>query len=392
MNILKKINFIVKSIPRLTIRLVFDVSCILFRVKEDKVTFASCRFNQMTGNLHFVYKELVKKKPDYEYVFLLRKHNPGFFNTILTFFGMLKASYHLATSRYFVIDDYYFPIYVVKPRKPTEVIQLWHAAGALKKFGHSIIGKKYGASHEYVKRVPIHSNYSKVIVSSKEVIPFFSEAFNIPKDNIYPLGIPRIDYFHMHDEHIELKKRFYMRYPTLKSKKIVLYAPTFREGKRNLSTFKYPFNVPQLKKEIGEEYAVLVHFHPYTTNEAKQKASGFLYVADETFCIEELLIMADVLITDYSSIIFDYSTLERPMAFFADDLEDYIQERDFYYDYEQVIPGPILSGTAELVSFLKEDNFDLQKIKEFRQTFFDDREPNVTSRIVNQLFQIDNDE
>ncbi|MGV3467396.1 MAG: CDP-glycerol glycerophosphotransferase family protein, partial [Heyndrickxia sp.] len=156
---------------------IYFIICLFFKVNEHKVTFASYRSDKLKDNLSFVFEEMKVQYPDYQYHFVFKKFHSSIKGKIDYFLHLSRAVFEMATSRYFIIDDYYFPVYVVKPRKGTEVIQLWHASGALKKFGLSTVGKPFGPSETYLKHVKIHSNYAKVYVSSSEVIPYYSEAF-----------------------------------------------------------------------------------------------------------------------------------------------------------------------------------------------------------------------
>src|SRR5699024_2225448 len=112
----------------------------------------------------------------------------------------------ISNARYLIIDDYYLPVYLIKPTKRLKIIQLWHAAGAFKKFGYSTMNSKFGPSSSYLNIIPIHSNYSHVYVSSTHVIPYYAEAFNMSTDRIYSLGTPRIDLFE-NEKMVEFKKR-----------------------------------------------------------------------------------------------------------------------------------------------------------------------------------------
>jgi CDP-ribitol ribitolphosphotransferase len=294
----------------------------------------------------------------------------------------------MATSHYFIVDDYYFPIYTIKPRKKTEIIQLWHAAGAFKKFGHSIVGKAFGPTNGYLKYINIHSNYTKVIVSSKEVIPFYAEAFQMPSANIYPLGLPRTDYFFDLKSHQQLKNQFYHDYPELKEKKVILYAPTFRSKGQNQNLLDYFIDLNVLRDSLGSDYALLIHLHPYVDKKLHFTAQfdGFVYQMQDNYSIEEILILSDLLITDYSSIIFDFSILNKPIGFYARDLESYTKIRDFYFDYENFVPGPIFKNTMKLTHWIKEENFELEKIQEFRKRFMKDCDGRVSQRVVEQIF------
>ena len=193
-------------------------------------------------------------------------------------------------------------------------------------------------------------------MSSSEVIPFYAEAFNMPEEKIYPLGIPRNDYFFLNDHVQSMEKNFYELYPELIAKKILLYAPTYRGKSHYQQAFRCPLDFKILKQHLTEEYALLIHLHPYMSKELEvnEEDKDFVYHIKDEFSIQELLLLADVLITDYSTVFFDYSLLSRPIVFFADDLDEYEGERDFYYRYESLIPGPFFNETEPLANWIKE--------------------------------------
>ncbi|GER67123.1 MULTISPECIES: CDP-glycerol glycerophosphotransferase family protein [Heyndrickxia] len=373
---------------KLLVRTVYNLCCLFFPYRPEKITFASYRADRIQGNLACLYHEL-KKRPGFRYTLLFKKMKSTKTGKLSYVFHMLRACYHIATSAYFIIDDYYFPLYLIKMKRNTKVIQLWHAAGAFKKFGYSIVGKAFGPSEAYTKHIPVHSNYSKVVVSSSEVIPFYAEAFRMSAENIVPLGLPRTDILFQKKNGLRAKQKLLSRYPELRGKKLVLFAPTFR-GKSHGETEYSPYpRFTVMQKVLGADYALIVKLHPYVTSkiEAGPELKGFLYQLDEDFTTEEILFTADLLITDYSSIIFDYSLLNRPIAFYAKDIEDYIKERDFYYDYGTFVPGPIFDRTDKLAQWIKNGNYDLEKVRQFARRFFDDFDGQASKRIVDTLIQ-----
>ncbi|CAM4162126.1 CDP-glycerol glycerophosphotransferase family protein [Lederbergia lenta] len=364
----------------------YSLFSLLFKVDPYKVTFASYRSDQIKDNLAFINKELLEKYPMYKRHFVFKKFDSSAVGKVTYIFHMIHACFHMATSRYFIVDDYYFPIYVIKPRKEVDIIQLWHSAGALKKFGFSTVGKSFGPSKEYLKHVSIHSNYTKVFVSSSEIIPYFSEAFNMPKEQIHPLGVPRTDYFFAEDMIEELRSRLYETYPDLANKKILLYAPTFRGKSHYQDQFELPFDIEEMEGSLGDDYALLIHLHPYMQKALEVSGEGFAYHIKDAFVIQELLAVSDILITDYSTVFFDYSLLNRPMIFYPYDLEDYKRSRDFYYTYEDIIPGPMAMDTATLIELIKEGLYNVDQISHFRDRFFDIQDGKATERIVENIF------
>ncbi|WP_062108591.1 CDP-glycerol glycerophosphotransferase family protein [Bacillus niameyensis] len=361
--------------------------CLFYKINPEKVTFASYRSNKLQDNLAFVHKEMLEKYPQYKPYYLFKKFDSSLKGKVSYIFHMIHACYQIATSRYFIIDDFYFPIYVIKPRKGVEIVQLWHSAGAFKKFGLSTVDKPFGPSRDYLKHVAIHGNYSKAYVSSSEVIPFFAEAFNMPEEKIYPLGVPRTDYFYSKDVIANLRADFFAAFPELKGKKILLYAPTFRGKSHYQDEFELPFDVNKMAEQLGENYALLIHLHPYMqATDLKLGANRFAVHIKDAFVIEELLAVSDLLITDYSTVFFDYSLLGRPIIFYPYDLEDYIRSRDFYYSYEDLIPGPMVTDTDSLIHLIKERAYSTKEVSEFRERFFDHHDGRAAERIAHHIF------
>lgn len=379
-------------IVKYLIRMTFFMFSFLLPVNKNKITFASYRSESLEGNLLYLYSELKSRDDKYQTVFLFKKYNSSIYGKLDYVLHMLKASYLLATSRYFIIDDYYFPVYVIEPRKGTDIVQLWHAAGAFKKFGFSTVGKSFGPSKDYLKHIEIHSNYTKVYVSSKNVIPHYAEAFDMEAGNIFPFGLPRTDFFFKAGVKEKMMKKFAHHFPHLLDKKLILYAPTFRGSSHYQEAFDCPIDISALKAYAGEEYALLIHLHPYMRSglKIKDEDQRFASQIHGEMTIEELLVITDYLVTDYSSIIFDYSLLKRPIAFFVPDLEEYINERDFYYDFDDFIPGPKFTDTAALAKWVKQESHDLDRVANFSEYFFEYLDGKASERIVSHLLSRSN--
>ncbi|OCA84926.1 MULTISPECIES: CDP-glycerol glycerophosphotransferase family protein [unclassified Bacillus (in: firmicutes)] len=384
---MKHLKMIPTLLTKYSIQFAYALSSLFFKVDPNKITIATYRSNELEGNLSYIANEIDRNDPRKKRFVLAKKFNSSIGGKVSYFFHLIRASFHLATSRFFIVDDFYFPIYVVKPRNGSEFVQLWHAAGAFKKFGWSTIGKDFGPSEDYLKTVKVHSNYSRVYVSSEKVIPAYAEAFNMPEEQIFPLGVPRTDYFYNHEEHKKLRIRFYQQYPQLDGKKLILYAPTFRGKSHYQEEFTMPVDLELMRKKLGDEYAFIIHLHPYMKLHLSgiEQYSDFVIHMKKGYNIQELLVLADILVTDYSSVIFDYSLLKRPIAFIADDLEEYLKERDFYYPYLDFIPGPFFTETLPLANWIKEKGYNITKIEEFQQEFFDYTDGRASERIVKHL-------
>lgn len=385
--------FFSKIVPTIFIKVVFTALYSIFkfflRVDNKRVTFASYRHTKIEGNLQYLYNALVQEGDAFQYNFLFKKFNSSFLGKLNYIVHMVNACYELAVSRYFIIDDFYFPAYLFKVRKGTEVVQLWHAAGAFKKFGYSTAGKKFGPDNNYLKHIKIHSNYSIVIVSSNNVISHYAEAFNTLPENIYPLGLPRTDFFFDESEKTRIKNNFLMSFPNYIGKKLILYAPTFRGRAHYQEDYQLPFDIENLCSRLGGEYVFIIRLHPYISSSitVSEKLKDSILTDTEEFSINDLMVISDMLVTDYSSVIFEYSLLEKPIVFFSYDLEEYISERDFYFEYNDFVPGPIVKNIAALVKAIHSQWSNKEKVKAFKFKFFDYLDGQSSKRIAKFLIE-----
>jgi len=210
----------------------------------------------------------------------------------------------------------------------------------------------------------------------------------MPEKDILPLGVPRTDYFFSKENHMKAYEKFFAQYPALKGKKLILYAPTFRGKSHRQDAFQIPIDFQTMQQILGSQFAVLVHLHPYMREDlhVRDNENHFVYHINNGFDIQELMLVSDILITDYSSIIFDFSLLDRPMAFFAHDLEEYERERGFYFEYPSFVPGPIFKETRELAEWIKKGEYDARAIAAFRSRFFDKIDGKASQRIVDYFF------
>ncbi|WP_195972252.1 bifunctional glycosyltransferase/CDP-glycerol:glycerophosphate glycerophosphotransferase [Clostridium thermobutyricum] len=371
----------VKNIFRRSAKISFNLGKML-SMNENLVILASNKGEELQGNLKFIYDEL-KKDSKYKIKLYMKNDSRNFKELVDMYLDFSRA-------KYIVLDDYYRQIYGLKFRKKAEVIQVWHACGAFKKFGFSSIGKGDGNPKEFEERA--HSAYTKVITSSKNIIPKYAEAFNISEKNILPLGVPRTDI--LLDEAYRLYKKNDLEenYPEIKGKKIILYAPTFRGNTKQRQNFKLELNPVQLLKGISEDYVLILKLHPSVKNGIndvvipKELENRVINMNSSTE-INDLIIASEIVITDYSSVVFEASLLEKKIIMYAYDKNEYLAERDFYYDYDSFVPGIIAEKNEDIIRIINENEFDLKKVREFRDKFFDDCDGQASKRFVETIFK-----
>jgi CDP-ribitol ribitolphosphotransferase len=262
-----------------------------------------------------------------------------------------KLMYTLARSRVIVLDSHYRYLYGVSPRKETIVIQAWHAAGLFKKFGLGLCDP--GDRAALREQVREHSAYSHFLTSSPALNEAYAEAFGKRPEQALPLGAVKTDALYRAKENASAhRKAFDAEFPQARGKKLVLYAPTFRNEDfsrlRGNATEKLPvrLDVGAFSDRFGATHCLAFRAH-YRHKNAYAQEPGYINVTD--YSLPRLLASADILITDYSSIIFDFSFFARPMIFFAYDLDTYHASRGFYVPFAKFAPGPVCRTSEEVL-------------------------------------------
>lgn len=367
-----------KNSNKLLINTIYSLFCLL-PIKENGVAFLTDS-GSMNGNFKFMYDYMNnKEKFDLKYICNKNIDKKSLYDKIRTF-------YYLARYKTIFLDDFYPPLNKIKLRKDIRVVQLWHATGAFKKFGFSRKGKP-GWNKDVEKRKH-HRDYTYAIVSSNNLVKHYSEAFRINPNKIVSTGVPRTDIFF--DDEYKNNKIYEIleKYPIIKNKKVILFAPTYRGEVLN---GYYDFNkldILKLIKYFREDYIVILKLHQFIKNRPNwiDTYNDFVIDLSLEYEINDLFFISDIMITDYSSVVFEYSLLNKPMIFFTYDLYDYINKRDFYYPYESFVPGPIAYNTDEIIDIIKNNRFEIEKLKDFRIKFFDHFDGKSTERVYNLLF------
>lgn len=356
-----------------------------FPQKNNKITLLTNKNHSFEANLEYIAKELDNRNnsgKNYEYKFI-PKDSLSFAN-IRDF----------ASSKYVFLVDNFFPLAFMNV-DGMKWVQLWHGTGLFKKFGYDLLNDEDKKIMEmFAPKIDL------VSVSSENVADIYASNFYVDKSKVKPFGVPRNDFYneeHLSDSYLsQLRESFEKDYPQLKGKKLVLYAPTFREDPKNNAVFEY-FDIEKFLDELGDEYALAIRLHPnykrYCNEEhnidldeltSKYDIINFTGFKDE----QKLLLLADILVADYSSIMVDYTILKKPAILFDYDLEDYLyKERGFYFDYEEMVPGKIVYNIDELIEAIKEEDFRLEKMEEFLKLQFGEFKPNSSKLILDYILE-----
>ena len=282
----------------------------------------------------------------------------------------------MLTSKVIVTDDYMKYFRAVKLRPGQKVVQLWHAGGAFKRFGLDA-PSRLTRLEEY----RTHAPYTDVCVTSENVRQFYAHAFGVDMDVIKALGSPRTDAILDKERVRDSREVISQKHPLLKDKKVYVYLPTFRENDGVVTDFDPMLDWAQLNNDLADDEVFVIGRHPVMKKEFFKDFYSRIkdYTVDPT---PELLAIADVIITDYSSVIFDASLMDKSMVFYCPDYGSY--ERDFYLDYDNDLPGEIISDANELLPALRraEQSSSKQIIAAFREKEMGACDGRSTERVV----------
>ncbi len=390
----------------------YKVETIGKRVDEKTIIFSSFNGNSYSDSPKAIYEYMIndEKFKDYTFVWafknvkkhmkILEKNQ----NTIIVKRGAKQYRKYVSIAKYWIfnfkIDDY------LKPKKNQIFIQCWHGT-PLKRLGcdlihfDNVLNTVEGMQKRYKKEA---KKFTYFISPSKYASEKFISAWNlkeVKKENcIIEEGYPRNDFlFNYTEEDVNRIKAkifgyYYLPYEKeIKRKKIILYAPTYRANQHETGLgyiYKEEVDFDKLQKELGEDYIILFRAHYFIANSFDfEKYNGFVYDVSKIDDINELYVISDILITDYSSVFFDYANLKRPMIFYMYDLEHYRDEANgFYIDIEKELPGRIIKTQKELTKEIKNISINFKYDKKYEKfnkkyNYLDDGQ--ASKRVVEKL-------
>ena len=366
------------------------------KIDNKTIMFISYHGKGYLCNPKYIHQELLKddRFQDYKFIFPLKDKNEVIEGAKVIKYRGIKYFYYLAKSKFWIVNCK-LPSYCIK--KDEQVyIQTWHGT-PLKRLAHDIETKdditfyrSKMSRDEMTKSYDVDvAKYNYLISPNEYSSEIFESCFKIDKEKIKEYGYPRNDYLvNITNEEIDKLKR---KYNIPIDKKVILYAPTWRDNKFNEKGYIYELKVDfnKWKDMLGDEYVVIFKPHYLISNKFKDiKLDNFLFSFDENVDINELYVMSNLLITDYSSVFFDYAILNRPILFYMYDLEEYRDElRGFYLDINKELPGKITIDEDELLSVIKNENYKEydEKLKEFRKTYNSLEDGKASQRVINNL-------
>ncbi len=353
---------------------------------EDVAIFMQPR-SGLNQSCKYIYNKL---KNDGKYHVVLRELHRGEVGTSEYFANAEKLMREMGTAKAVFVHESNSLMGYLNIRKESKIIQLWHGCGVFKKIGLSTSGKKKFKTQEEYEEFPEYNNYSIVTIASPELSWVFEEFMGISKEEgiIQPIGVSRTDEFFDKEYVKNCYETLYKEIPAAKGKKVILYAPTYRGLKlKRVSPDK--LDVKKFAEALGDEY-ILIFKHHQTVSELPEIPEPYkdTFAYDMTrgrgMSINDLMTVADICISDYSSVVFEYALFERPMLFYVYDLEEYIDERGLYYDFDEITPGPLCRTNEEMIDYIKhvDERFNKQEVTEFKNRFMCCCDGHATERII----------
>lgn len=379
-----------------TMKFFYKVAKKILPVDEKLILFESGLGKQFADSPRIIYEEIIRRNLDYKIIWSCNK-NIRFYDPNTKRIRKLSPSYYyyLARAKYWV-NNQNFPTYI-KKRPQTTYLQTWHGT-PLKKMLYDI-ENIMGRTEGYLERVGnAVKDWDYLVSPSRYATNAFRSAFKF-KGKILETGYPRNDLFY-NENIIEIqdeKQRITQRLNLPENKKLVLYAPTFRDNsgtKKNEFKFNFNMDLYEMKEKLGDDYVILLRTHVAINSKTKidKDLRDFVFNVSNYSDIQELLLISDILITDYSSVMFDYANTKKPMLFYTYDLEEYRDNiRGFYMDFEKEAPGPLMKDTNDIIKNLSNiENVKLdyqEKYNDFYEKYCSLEDGKATDRIVDQIFQ-----
>ncbi|WP_285369574.1 bifunctional glycosyltransferase/CDP-glycerol:glycerophosphate glycerophosphotransferase [Streptomyces sp. RKAG293] len=359
---------------------------------RESVLYDSYTGKQFSDSPRAVFEELMRRGDDLEHLWVVRDEQvelpPGAKAVRMWGREWFEA---LARSRY-IVTNAHLP-YWLKRRPGQVVVQAWHGT-PLKKIGHDIEDVQF-TNGRYLENVAKESkSWSFIVSPNRFSTPILKRAFAFDGE-LLEAGYPRNDMLYA-PERDEIAEKVRERIGLPAGKKVVLYAPTWRDDQYyGPGRYKLDLQVDlvKAKQELGDDFVLLVRRHPNVVDTVPGAGEGFVWDVSEYPEIGELFLAADVLITDYSSLMFDYANTGRPMLFFTYDLAHYRDQlRGFYFDFEKEAPGPLISTSDELIASLKDLDAVTDRYKDaykkFQDVFCDLDDGQAAGRVIDRMQEL----
>ncbi|WP_243228286.1 CDP-glycerol glycerophosphotransferase family protein [Microbacterium sp. CIAB417] len=307
--------------------------------RRNKVTMLTRQSARPPSDFVLLKQAILREDPSTEVVLVARMVPPGILRKFGYALHLITEMYHAETSRVLIVDGYSIIASATRHSDGLRIVQVWHALGALKKFGLSILGQAGGRDPRLARAMRMHAGYDVVIASAERCRAPFAEAFGVDVSKVVVAPLPRVDRLRDPAEKARARAAFDFLYPHLTGRRIALFAPTFRtEGALPTTD---PVELTAALKDAG--YVTVTKLHPLVPTPQHPDL-----LTAPGMSTQEMLLVADIFITDYSSAVFEAAVAGVPSYLLAPDLDQYSVRRDFYAKYPEDLGLPLARSIEEI--------------------------------------------
>ena len=395
---LRQLRRVIKHHGRGVTRLAYDWWFTKLPVKPKTILYESFLGRNFSDSPKAIYQHLQANYPGkFKHIWVMADHTdtgPGNQpdTKVVKRFGW-RYMYYLATAKYQVINMRQ-PKWFIK-RPGTKFLATWHGT-PLK---HLVFDMDNVASaNPHYKEIFYQQSrqWDYLITANQFSVDVFEHAFMYPTQKMLSTGYPRNDILSAPDKASQANN-IKQKLGIPLDKKVILYAPTWRDDDYySVGNYKFTLklDIPRLKRELGQDYVLVLRTHYFITDHLDTTGFGdFVYNESSYDDISELYLISDVLITDYSSVFFDYAILKRPILYFVYDYEKYRSVlRGFYLNMETDLPGPLLKTNDEVLGALHNlpavERQYRDAYQQFSKRFNAWEDGHATQRVVNTFFDL----
>lgn len=289
-------------------------------------------------------------------------------------------------ARLLLCDNYYAFLSGCTFKPQTHVVQLWHANGAIKTFGWEELTTSQRSAADKRRFQKVYDQFDEYLVGSKKMAQVFAQSYHVPQTRMNVIGYPRTDQLFNKSWQLQVSQKIKTQYPCLIGKELILYTPTYREDKTGKPTMNLPEDFKQFVNQLSDNQRLIIKLHPHVKaaeKQLKQQLNSDKVIWIDDFSTNDLLLVADRLITDYSSVIFDYSLLPnaKQILFYCYDYDQYAQQVGIQADFKSWIPGKMVTTTAELINEVQQP-LEATDFTQFNQLWNTANDGHATERVL----------
>lgn len=382
-NVKQFIRKIVFIVTKSCIRMIYAILNACRKKDGHNILFMSETRVPISGNLKAIDDRLKERNLDKKFHIHYSFSKTLQQSKIKTLFTWSRLLWLISKQDYIFVDDY-VPIFkTITLCKKTKLIQVWHAGVGFKSVGYS----RFGKAGSPLPKDSCHRKYDYALVGGKGLVPVYEEVFGIDKEKIIPTGLPRLDNYLDENKIEKYKNKFYEDFPELKDRKIIMFAPTYRGNTQKEAYYPYDkIDMDQIEELCKEKYAFIFKMHPFIKEAVEIPKKCQMYIKDLSKYgdINEMFYVTDILITDFSSNIYEFSLQKKPIIFYAFDKDYYQLTRGVHRTLDEAC-GNVCESFDEVIQVIKNETFELDKVNSFVKENFDEHEGLSSDLVIDKI-------